>query len=64
MQHRAVPARFLLTLDGTARRNSYETVFIDGTTVPYHTAEASRLGRPGTTYETKSSRAVPVVTKG
>ena len=64
MPHRAVSARFLLTLDGTTRRDSYETVFIDGMTVPYHAVEASRLDQAGTTYETRFWFAVAVLIKG
>ena len=45
MPRRGVPARFLLTLDGTAQRDSYETVFIGGATVPYHTAENSTMSQ-------------------
>ena len=56
---RAESSEFRSILPGSALHDSYKTNLALCSTKSNHTPKASRLGRPGATYKTNFSRAVP-----
>ena len=61
MPRRAEPSEFRSILPGSARRDAYKTNLTLSSTNSNHTPKASRLGRPGATYQNQfqSRRAAP-----